>query len=173
MIHPKVPPLSPPLGVGRGSCNFCGSFYHEVELKFDSGSVAPTVGETITGATSTDTGVVDDVELLSGSYAGGDAAGILTLSSPTGCGADITTTTKHDYGLWGTDNEALNGSTGGADMMTLNGNGHRKSYGRLWPENQLIFRDGKYWCPEHYKFRYSKQDRLDATFDITDRGGIT
>jgi len=158
MIHPKVPPLSPPLDEPRRACALCGPFYTLVEMRFDAGSVASTVDEVITGATSLDTGVVDEIVLESGSYAGGDAAGTISLSSPTG---------MDDNGLWGTDDEVLSGSSGAT--MVLNDTGFTKSVGRLWPENQLIFRDGKYYCRAHYHFRFDSKDKLETPFKIDDR----
>jgi len=127
-------------------------------MRFDAGSVASTVDEVITGATSLDTGVVDEIVLESGSYAGGDAAGTISLSSPTG---------MDDNGLWGTDDEVLSGSSGAT--MVLNDTGFTKSVGRLWPENQLIFRDGKYYCRAHYHFRFDSKDKLETPFKIDDR----
>ena len=160
MIHPRVPPLSPPLGEPRRPCVLCGGFFQQVEIRFDSGSVEPTEGETITGATSGDTGVVDEVVLESGTYAGGDAAGTISLNTATGVDSN---------GLWGTDDEALNGSTGGDDMMTLNDNGFQKSYGRLWPVSQMFFRDGKWYCAGHYRFRFEYRDKLEDKSTIKDR----
>ena len=100
----------------------CGPFYNLVEIRFDAGKVEPTVAETITGATSGDTGVVAAVVLESGTYVGEDAVGTISLSSPAGMDAN---------GLWGTDDELLNGSSGGDYMMTLNDEGFTKSVGRL------------------------------------------
>ena len=85
-----------------------------VGLAFDSGSVEPTVGETVTGATSTDTAIVYSVTLSSGSWAVGNAAGNLVLISPTGY--------KADYSIFA-DNELLNGSTAGNNFATANGTG--------------------------------------------------
>ena len=160
MIHPHTPPLSPPLDEKRRVCVLCHPFYKRVEFRFDSGSVEPTAGETITGATSGDTGKVESVILESGSWANGDATGTVELSSATGL---------DDNGLWGEDDEALNGSTGGNDMMTLNDNGVSKGYGRLWPESQLILRDGKWYCPEHYRFRFRYRDLVQTPFRVEDR----
>jgi hypothetical protein len=72
-------------------------------LYFDSGSTEPTVGETVTGATSAATGVVHRVVLHSGSYGGGDAAGYIAMTTVTGTFQD---------------NEILDGSTAGADFAT-------------------------------------------------------
>lgn len=54
------------------------------ELAFNTGTSEITVGQTVTGATSTATGTVSRVVLESGTWAGGDAAGRLILSATTG-----------------------------------------------------------------------------------------
>jgi hypothetical protein len=54
------------------------------ELSFNTGTAAIVDGNTVTGATSGATGVVARVVLQSGTFAGGDAAGRLILSSSTG-----------------------------------------------------------------------------------------
>jgi hypothetical protein len=76
-------------------------------LSFDSGSVQPQAGETITGATSAATGIaLYTVTAATGSYGGGDATGELVLTQVSGTFQD---------------NEDLNGSTGGANIATANG----------------------------------------------------
>lgn len=58
---------------------------HETELAFTSGGTYVTaIGNTVTGATSAATGVVTRVVVRSGSFAGGDAAGTITIASETG-----------------------------------------------------------------------------------------
>jgi len=74
-------------------------------LSFDSGSVEPQVGETLTGATSGATGKVISVTVTSGSWGGGDAAGTIELGA---CDGRFN------------DNEDVNGSVGGANMLTVN-----------------------------------------------------
>lgn len=54
------------------------------ELSFNTGTAVIVDGNTVTGATSGATGVVARVVLQSGTFAGGDAAGRLILSSSTG-----------------------------------------------------------------------------------------
>lgn len=54
------------------------------ELEFDTGTIEIAEGSTVTGATSGATGVVDRVVLETGTFAGGDAAGRLILSTVTG-----------------------------------------------------------------------------------------
>lgn len=56
-----------------------------VEVAFTSGGVYEIAeGDTITGAVSTETAVVERVQVTSGTWAGGDAVGWLTLSAQSG-----------------------------------------------------------------------------------------
>lgn len=160
MIYPRPPKPYPPRDEEWDSCWLCGGNVHdEVEIRFDAGAVEPTEGETLTGANSNDTGVVSNVWLESGAYANNNAVGTITLTSPTGIDAN---------GLWGTDDELLHGSTGGNNMMALNDNGFKKTYGRLWPKGMLIYRDGRNYCLEHYAFRFYKKDLDNAKINIKD-----
>lgn len=52
-----------------------------VAIPFNSGSTEPSVGDTLSGATSGETGDVLAVYLASGTWAGGDAAGYLILTN--------------------------------------------------------------------------------------------
>ena len=54
------------------------------KLRFNTGTAAFVVGETVTGGTSAATGLISAVTLESGSWVGGDAAGYLTLDTDTG-----------------------------------------------------------------------------------------
>ena len=55
------------------------------ELAFTSGGTYEIAeGDTITGATSTETAVVNRVQVTSGTFAGADAVGWLTLATPSG-----------------------------------------------------------------------------------------
>ena len=119
--------------------------------------MAPVVGETLTGATSGDTAVVSSVSLYSGSYAGGDAVGTVECSTATGV---------NDDGHVFQDNEEINGSTGGANIFTANGVGSRHKYGRLYPESEMVMRDGKWWCSDHYRYHYAIRDWADIKIDI-------
>ncbi|MHA1287014.1 MAG: carbohydrate binding domain-containing protein [Candidatus Thorarchaeota archaeon] len=74
-------------------------------LNFDSGSVEPQVGETLTGATSGAVGKVISVTVTGGTWGGGNAAGSIELGACTG---------RFN------DNEDVNGSVGGANMLTVN-----------------------------------------------------
>jgi hypothetical protein len=76
-------------------------------MAFTSGGVTPIiVGDTITGATSTKTAIVTRVQVTSGTWAGGDAAGTFTLRAQsgaftagenlnTGSGANLATATAN------------------------------------------------------------------------------
>jgi len=162
ILHPAKYPVAPRRGEKWDECVWCGAKYKWVEVFFDSGSVEPTADETITGDTSEATGVVveDSLVLFSGSWAGGDAAGVLMLSTPTGI--------DFDSGDWGEDNETVTGGTGGANMFTLNTAGVRKMFGKLYPESELIERDGKYYCKFHYDWRFRGKDRDDDNASSSD-----
>lgn len=75
-------------------------------LNFDSGSEEPSPGDTITGQTSGNSGVLQRVIVTSGTWVGGDAAGTLFFSDTDGAFSD---------------NEALDISGGNTDVMTADG----------------------------------------------------
>jgi len=164
---PIVPPDRDPqerLLTGWDTCDFCGGKHVQVDLKFTSGSVAATVGETITGASSASTCVVVSVVLLSGTYAGGDAVGWLKCSAPSAW--------DFDTQRWGTSGENLNGSTSLNNFATLDGLGEIKKYGHLHPGSALTTRDGKRLCTAHYNWYFGPHDRDAEIIDIReeDRG---
>ena len=148
------------------TCRLCGASYDEMELPYKLGGTAPVVGETITGATSGATAVVDNIKLISGAW-DGTAAGILWCTSPSAF--------DFDTGHWGYVNpttgvgEAITGST--AASFTLDGYGHKKSYGRYYPEDEIVERDGTYLCLAHDQARHSFKDKdeIDANIDEGDR----
>lgn len=139
------------------TCVWCGSNAKTGVVYFDSGSVAPTVGETITGATSGDTAVIDKVGLLSGTYAGGDAAGYMELSSPTGYDQDT-------FEIF-SDNEELNGSTSGNSFSTVDHVGSVTSNGTLYPEGDLIEENGKLYCKFHFKWRFNNEWKKEFIYE--------
>ncbi len=145
------------------TCSLCGTAHYEAEIQFTSGSVAPTVGETLTGATSTDTGVVAVVDLISGSYAGGDAAGYITMTSPTGYDSV--------QGTVFSDTETVNGSTGGTNILTVNHDGILKQYGTFYAEGDMVEKDGKRYCRWHYQWRYPKDALLEYPVDVEEERG--
>ncbi len=137
-------------------CVKCGKPTYMIVLPFDAGTVAPVAAEVLTGVTSGDTGVYSSVTLESGSWAGGDAAGRLYLTSPTGV---------NDDNAWGQDNEAVTGSTAAA--LVANGAGWRILTGRMHPLENLVFKDGQYYCRAHYDmiFDGDGMDRAGEAFD--------
>jgi hypothetical protein len=136
-----------------GQCVMCDAWRTRYELDFDAGSVAPTVGETVTGAGGC-TGVVTEATLRTGTYAGGDATGVLELSGVTGASESLAFV----------DNEALTGSSGFVGVA--NGQAIEKKYGHIVPDYNLIERDGKKYCSQHYRFRFEKQDRDNAPIRV-------
>jgi len=74
-------------------------------LNFDSGSVEPQAGETLTGATSGAVGKVISVTVTGGTWGGGDAEGSIELGACSG---------RFN------DNEDIDGSEGGANILTVN-----------------------------------------------------
>lgn len=145
-LHPKPPSMSPGEHSKWKPCRLCTTKWVTAELKFDSGSVEPTVDETLTGATSENTGVVTEVEdLISGSWAGGDAAGYLHMDTLVGDDPE-------QYSIF-SDNELINGGTAGDNCLTVDGQGNVKIWAILWPKRMLTKFRGFYYCPEHAKFR--------------------
>jgi hypothetical protein len=134
-------------------CYSCGPARKRVEMQFVSGSVEPTDGETLTGATSGDTGVVDSVELVSGTYAGGDAAGWIELKTYTGADMD-------EYRAFQAD-ESINGSTGGDGMLTVaQYQPSVKITGRKYRESDTVVYKGRRYCRAHFN-SFIRKDRLD------------
>jgi len=144
------------------SCVMCGSQKYRVVIRFDSGSAEPAVGETITGATSADTGVVEFIQLTGGAYTDGNAVGVMVLDEPTGYD-------QYNLSIF-TDDENLNGPTpgAGANFATVNGiTGVNKS-GRMHPDSNLITYNGVKYCKEHFRFRFKKEWEDDAKIDISE-----
>jgi len=139
------------------SCDRCGGPTYNVVIDFDAGAVCPTVGETLTGAASGATGVVVETNLVSGTYAGGDAAGRVLLETPTGYDTF--------QGTCFSDNEAVTGSVGGVAMLTVDGAGAFKVNGRLYPEGEVNNIDGRWLCREHYEREYPKKGLDEAWID--------
>ncbi len=142
------------------TCRMCGAAYDLVELSFTSGSTLPVEDETLTGATSGATAVVDFVKLTSGSWAGGDAAGVIWCTAPSAFDGDT--------GHWGTEDEIINGSTAGSNCLTLDGYGNKKSFGRYYPESETIERDGVRLCTAHNQARWAFKDKDAQEVDISE-----
>ena len=116
-------------------CVRCGASYSDFEMDFESATAAPTVGETLTGATSSKTSTVASFTKASGEYAAGTARGNIVVTSPSG-----------DY----TDGEKVNGSTGGAAFLTCRAYIERK-YGIRYPDSMLAQYNGKDYCLPHFQ----------------------
>ena len=92
-----------------GTSDAAGKIYLKLvdeRLNFNTGSVAFTPGQTVTGASSTATGIIDQVVVSTGSWGGGDAAGYLAIR-----GGNAKTFTI-------SPSEVLTGSGGGAAKAT-------------------------------------------------------
>ena len=143
-------------------CVLCGIKRTKFLVHFDSGSKAPTVGETITGATSGDTGVVEGYTITSGAVADGDAVGVIEGNTPTG---------HDDVNLEVfNNNEALNGSTSLLDFATVNGKGAVQISGRLIPDSDIVEYQGKNYCRAHFRFLFEHEWADDAKIDTTKEG---
>jgi hypothetical protein len=143
------------------TCHYCGPVTYKAVISFDSGSVEPTADETLTGATSGSTGIVSQVILDSGSWAGGNAAGQILLTSVTG------------YDLEGheifSDNEAINGSTAGDDCATVNGVGSLVVDGLLYPESEMVFYRGTWHCAPHFKYVWRHEFIDETKINLNDK----
>jgi hypothetical protein len=152
----------PDFSEGQGDhyyeCYICGTVSYVAVIHFDSGSVAPKVGETVTGATTGDTGVIDTVTLSSGTYAGGDAVGVIVLTSISGYSRDTLLVFQ--------DNEALNGSTSGADFATVKGVTGATRNGRLYPEWATVEYNGRRYCRDHFPWKYRREWQDDEKIDL-------
>lgn len=153
-IKPRPPSMLPGHHEKWKTCVMCSIEDRTCELKYDSGGTTePSVGETLTGATSGDTGVVTVVQtLISGTWAGGDAVGYITLDTLTGYDGEQLTMFE--------DNEAINGSSAGDNCLTANGEGQVNIDGIFYPRSLRIKYKGKWMCVWHYRFRI-KLEELD------------
>jgi len=41
-------------------------------------------------------------------------------------------------------------------------------YGRMYPESMMTYRDGKWYCNVHYRWKFRKKDMDDAGFEMDD-----
>jgi hypothetical protein len=87
---------------------------------FESGSTEPSVGDTLTGDTSGATGYIEAITLDSGTWAGGDAKGTVTLRRVVGVFQDENVNTNiltisEDY----TETDPETAFTGGLGIITI------------------------------------------------------
>ena len=147
------------------TCFSCSVKYKTCELKYDSGSTVPIVGETLTGDDLGDTGVVTEVETpISGTWAGGDAAGFLTLDTITGDDGEQLTMFQ--------DNEAINGSTAGSNCLTCDGAGQIHIGGIFYPKRLMQKYEGRWFCVWHARsrMRLRESDKEIINISETERG---
>lgn len=125
-------------------CRLCGTEYIRICILFTSGSVEPQEDEVLTGASSGATGTVEEVVLASGSWAGGDAAGEVYLSGPTG--------QDTEQGSWGTDDEDINGSVGGAAIINMT-TGILQLHAIRYPLSFMEKFQGAWYCRPHAEYK--------------------
>ena len=143
------------------TCHLCGgNQYKRIEVKFASGDDEVEEDDTLSGLTSEDTGTVTEVELVSGSWAGGDAAGYIELKDATGV-ADR---------LWGSEDEELHIGDSANTVATMDGYGYEKVYGVMYPLSYLARYEGKYYCREHLPFRSIPKERDRQKIKVTEKG---
>jgi len=155
------------LGEKWKSCYFCDQKWYSATLHFDAGNSEIQEDETLTGATSGDTGVVDKVTVTSGTWAGGDAAGYVDLVTPTGADTDT--------GDIFEDDELINGSVSGAGAVTANGDGIYQTNGILYPKKDMIFYRGLWVCRCHFEWYWQRkfwdvENQIDVAELEKDRG---
>jgi len=130
-------------------------YFVNATLPYNSGSTAPTVGETITGATSGATAIVLSYTLTSGTFGGGDAAGVLTLAN-----WDSTAFQAED----------LNGSTSGANFASATAAqtivaSTTKAFeqGTAYPYNVIVDCAGRTMAQVYEWFKYVTRENANST----------
>jgi hypothetical protein len=136
------------------TCYMCGPVVYRVVVHFDGSSATPTVGETITGVTTLDTGVVEGVTMTSAT------AGVMILTSPTGYDAESSVMFQ--------DNEALTGGTSGASFSLVDGGCGVNKSGLMQPDSNLIEYQGLKYCSEHFAFRFKSEWLDDAKVNTSE-----
>lgn len=153
-------------GEKQHTCWLCGGpKYLRWELKFKLCSAEPQVDEVFTGATNEQTGVVVEVELLTGAYARSDAKGFIELS-------DVTGESENEVFE---DGEIINGSDGGNNILTVDGYCTRKAYGLMYPLSHLTKWRGRWYCDAHLEYKMKpdlrKEERIPTNLE-KDRGKL-
>jgi hypothetical protein len=140
------------------TCPRCGgASYKWIELPFKTGSVEPAEDEVLTGGNSGNYGTVEKVRLESGTWAGGDAAGHLWLSSVSG------TTTGYILTAF-EENETVTGGSGAA--LVAADVGYEKVFGMFYPERDMVKMDGIWYCQKHYHMIYDLKWRREAKLHV-------
>jgi hypothetical protein len=149
-------------GVRYRPCWFCSAnVYNRIEFRFKSGSTEPEASQVLEeSGDSTVGGTYDTHVLQSGSWAGGDAAGVMKLKDAIGVTGDT------DGNQWGTDSSAIDTSTGGSDFMTMDGKGQQKTYGVLYKESGMGKYKGHWYCNAHLQSIVRRDAMDDAEIDL-------
>jgi hypothetical protein len=148
------------LGQGWRVCQLCGTLLDRVEIVYEQGNTSPVVGETLTGATSGDTGVVEEVVLSSGSWTGHTASGVIVLKDYTG--VHTTTGAGGDVDECFQANETVDGSTGGVGILTSSAPGAIVKSGLMYPRSRMTNYNGRWLCDFHYRMK-QKADTMDQS----------
>lgn len=152
MLYFEHPTERDQLGQKWRHCVKCGIHYDQYEIDFTSGSVEPTVGETLTGATSGKTATVSEVALQVGTWAGGNAIGTVVVTAQTG-----------DFA----EGETINGSVGGTNIMTCR-TSLLRGYGNLYPESHLVSYNDREYCKAHFSAIAGSTIKAESIPDISE-----
>ena len=165
MIRPTFPQNSD-LNQRWDDCVICGTSHRTVELQFENGSTEPSVGDILTGASSTDSGTVVSVALWTGTWAGSDAAGIIELSSPSGLSSQTADT--NPFTAFTLSENINNTTTAESSVMTCSSTalGQGKQYGRPHPEGEVIKYRGNIYCRWHFNYRFEREWREEEHINI-------
>ena len=165
MIKPKYR-RNTDVGQRWYTCEICGTDNVNVDLMFVSGSTEPSIGDVLTGNTSGHYGTVVTVRLHSGSWAGGDAEGLIDLSNPSGLRSQTADTTP--FTMFTLSEQINNTTTVTSNVMSCHDTflGAGKQYGRFHPEGDVIKYRGKTWCRWHFNYRFEREWREDERIDI-------
>jgi len=147
-------------------CEICGTAHRTVEMFFQSGSEEPSVGDVLEGAASGHSGTVVKVYLSTGTWAGGDAEGIIELSSPSGLRSQTADT--NPFTAFTLSETINNTTTVASNVMSCHATalGQGKQYGRFHPEGDIIKYRGKKYCKYHFNFRFKREWEEDERIDI-------
>jgi hypothetical protein len=145
-------------GLPWSECCICGSLSYRGLAYFTDGSVEPQVGETLTGGTSKRTGVVEQVFKTTGTWAGGDAEGVVQMTTPAGYDSM--------YLILFTDGETVTGSLGAS--FVEDGDGSVLVSGKQYSRNQVVVYNGKQYCRPHFEYMWRKRLISDSHIDINE-----
>lgn len=148
------------------TCELCGTDHRTVELLFINGSTEPSTDDVLTGASSTDYGTVESVALWDGTWAGGDASGIIELSSPSGISSQ--TADDNPFTAFTLSENIDNTTTDTDNVMSCHATlyGQAKQYGRFHPESDIVRYQGKTYCTYHFNYRFEREWNEEEKIDI-------